>query len=80
MARICVKAPGIAWRASLQNAKLCSAAHCFCAAAAVETVQDVADVHINGAWTEEEPAGDFLVGQAGGHQACNLDLPAGQAC
>lgn len=35
MARICVKAPGIAWRASLQNAKLCSAAHCFCAAAAV---------------------------------------------
>ena len=51
----------------------------FGSRAAAQLCQYVADVHVDGAGAQEQVAGDFVVGAAGGYEADHFQLTAGEA-
>ena len=64
---------------ALEQAELHRSAGRLGAGATAELGQDVADVHVDGAWAEEQPLGDLAVGAPDRDKAQHLDLTPRQA-
>src|SRR5215207_11376864 len=65
-------------RRTVQYAQLAGPVDRLHARAAVELAQDVAHMHVDGAWAEEQIAGDLAVRAPHRDEAYHLELPARQ--